>query len=382
MKKLIILGSTGSIGKNTLDVVSRFPDEFEVIGLSCGSNISELLDQIKKFHPRIVCVKDKNASIELRSVIKNDIQIVYGTTGLLELASYEEGNFLLNALVGYLGLAPTLAAIQSGKNVATANKETLVCAGHFIMQEARTHKVKVFPIDSEHSAIFQSLQGNEQKAVAKIILTASGGPFLHHSLEQLQSVTQQEALNHPNWKMGKKITIDSATMMNKGLEVIEARWLFEISKEKIEVVIHPQSIIHSMVEYVDRSVIAQLGLPDMRTPILYALTYPKRNVLPLESLDLTKIQNLTFYKPDFEKFRCLQLAYEVLEAGDSYPIVFNVSNEIAVHAFLDTKIRFLDISKTIEKLLNIHTKTQITTIEDVFCVIDWTKKKTEELLTR
>ncbi|MDP2303282.1 MAG: 1-deoxy-D-xylulose-5-phosphate reductoisomerase [Ignavibacteria bacterium] len=356
MKKIVLLGSTGSIGVNTLEVVKNFPDKFSIEALSVNSNIELLKEQINLFSPKIVAVNDILKADELRSQIGNTCKILTGEDGLKEIAATCDYDIFVGAMVGFAGLAPTLEAIKRGKRIALANKETLVVAGEMVTHLIKEHNAELIPVDSEHSAIFQCLIGEKTKEVEKIILTASGGPFLHRSKDELKTVTIEDALNHPNWKMGSKITIDSATMMNKGLEVIEAYWLFGLSKNKFEVVIHPQSIIHSMVEFVDGSIKAQLSMPDMKLPIQFALTYPER--LPANHVQ-TKfhvIKNLTFFEPDFYKFECLKLAYDVLEVGGTAPCILNASNEVAVEKFLNGKIGFTKIpyiiSKSLEKIEN------------------------------
>ena len=343
MKTISILGSTGSIGTQTLSVVKEHGD-IKVAALSCGRNIDLLEKQIRQFHPRLVSVADEAAAKDLRTRIADlETEVLYGMDGLCAVATAEEAEIVVTAVVGMLGIRPTIAAMEAGKDIALANKETLVCAGHIIMPLAKEKGVSILPVDSEHSAIFQSLQGNEGNEIERILLTASGGPFRGKSLDELEKVTVKDALAHPNWSMGKKITIDSATMVNKGLEVMEACHLFGVGLSQVEVVVHPQSIIHSAVEYEDGSVIAQLGLPDMRLPIQYALYYPKRRPLSGERLDLFSIGTLTFERPDHEVFYGLALARDAFEAGGNVPTVFNAANEKAVALFLDEKISFLTI---------------------------------------
>ena len=343
MKTISILGSTGSIGTQTLSVVKEHGD-IKVAALSCGRNIDLLEKQIRQFHPRLVSVADEAAAKDLRTRIADlETEVLYGMDGLCAVATAEEAEIVVTAVVGMLGIRPTIAAMEAGKDIALANKETLVCAGHIIMPLAKEKGVSILPVDSEHSAIFQSLQGNEGNEIERILLTASGGPFRGKSLDELEKVTVKDALAHPNWSMGKKITIDSATMVNKGLEVMEACHLFGVGLSQVEVVVHPQSIIHSAVEYEDGSVIAQLGLPDMRLPIQYALYYPKRRPLSGERLDLFSIGTLTFERPDLEVFYGLALARDAFEAGGNVPTVFNAANEKAVALFLDEKISFLTI---------------------------------------
>jgi len=349
MKKISILGSTGSIGVNTLDVISRYPDKFQVVGLAGGGNEKLLLKQIRKFKPKIAALFNKEGGDRLREKLKNkNVSIVSGIDGIIEVATVPDADMVISAIVGAAGLIPTLSAIKANKDIALANKETLVMAGEIIMKEI-DGKGRIIPVDSEHSAIFQSLVGEKKKNIKKIILTASGGPFRNYSAAQFKNIRPEDALKHPNWLMGKKITIDSATLMNKGFEVIEAKWLFGVSDKDIEVLIHPQSIIHSLVEFIDGSVIAQLGIPDMRIPISYALNYPDRLEIALPSLNLAKIKNLSFEKPDTEKFPCLALAFEALKKGGTMPAVLNAANEIAVNSFLNREISFNEIPLVIEK---------------------------------
>ena len=365
MKKLTILGSTGSIGSQTLAIVKEFPSRFEIQGLTCHSNIALLEKQIVEFKPKSVCVMDERAAKKLKSKISPDILVYTGLEGLINIATESKCDILLTAVVGSIGLLPTYEAVKKGIDIALANKETLVTAGKIIMAEAKKSGSKILPVDSEHSAIFQCLQGNERNAVEKIILTASGGSFLNTPMETLKSVKPGDALNHPNWEMGKKITIDSATMMNKGLEVIEAKWLFDLNIDQIEVVIHPESIIHSMVQYQDRSVIAQMGLPDMKLPILYALNYPERVKTDYEPLDLTKVEQLNFLAPDLKKFKALSLAYESIKLGHTMPVVLNTANEIYVQKFLAGEIGFLEITKYVAQEMAQHDIIKNPTIEDI-----------------
>ncbi|MDR3626876.1 MAG: 1-deoxy-D-xylulose-5-phosphate reductoisomerase [Ignavibacteriaceae bacterium] len=356
MKKVLILGSTGSIGINTLNVIRNFPEDFEITALTVNTKIGLLEPQIHEFHPGTVVVKDEKLGMELKARIAGECNVLVGEQGLIDAAANLDYDIFVGAMVGFCGLAPTLEAIKRGKIIALANKETLVVAGELVTKLCRQYNAKLLPIDSEHSAIFQCLEGEKKDQVEKIILTASGGPFLNKTKSSLANVTVQEALNHPNWKMGAKITIDSASMMNKGLEIIEAYWLFGVKQEEIEVVIHPQSIIHSMVQYIDGSVKAQLGLPDMKLPIQYALTYPDRQANQFPRLDFAEIGNLTFFRPDFEKFECLMLAYNALTIGGTAPCIMNAANEIAVHKFLNGEIRFSHIphiiSTAMEKIEN------------------------------
>ncbi len=354
MKKIAILGSTGSIGTQTLEVVRENKD-IEVAGLAAGNNIERLEAQIREFAPKVVAVWSEERAKELADKVRDlDVKIVSGMEGLIEVSTLPEVEILVTAIVGMIGIRPTIAAITAGKHIALANKETLVTAGHIIMPLAKEHGVSILPVDSEHSAIFQSLQGGQERALHKILLTASGGPFRGRRWEDLQNVQVEDALKHPNWEMGRKITIDSSTMVNKGLEVIEAKWLFGVDVDQIEVVVQPQSIIHSMVEYVDGAVIAQLGTPDMKLPIQYALYYPERRYLPGDRLDFRGLAQLTFEEPDLETFYGLRLAYEAGKAGGSLPTVFNAANEKAVSKFLNREIRFLEIPEMIQACMEAH----------------------------
>lgn len=354
MKEIAILGSTGSIGTQTLEVVRENKD-IEVLGLAAGNNIKLLERQIREFHPKMAAVWSEERAKELRENVKDlNIKIVSGMEGLIELSVMEESEILVTAIVGMIGIRPTIEAIKAGKDIALANKETLVTAGHIIMPLAKEYQVAILPVDSEHSAIFQSLQGGQEKALHKILLTASGGPFRQKTREELLNIQVEDALKHPNWEMGRKITIDSSTLVNKGLEVIEAKWLFDVSLDQIEVVVHPQSIIHSMVEYVDGAIIAQLGTPDMKLPIQYALYYPERRFLPGDRLDFAALSKLTFEKPDMETFYGLRLAFEAGKEGGSLPTVFNAANELAVSKFLERKIKYLEIPEIIEHCMQAH----------------------------
>ena len=348
MKKIAILGSTGSIGTQTLEVVEQNKTELQVVALSAGSNISLLEKQARKYQPQLVAVWDEKKAGELKeNLADTDIKVLAGMEGLLSVATIESSDILVTAIVGMIGIRPTIAAIESGKDIALANKETLVTAGHIIMPLAKKCNVKILPVDSEHSAIFQSLNGEKGNKIDKILLTASGGPFRGKSYEELENVKVEDALKHPNWSMGKKITIDSSTMVNKGLEVMEAKWLFDVSLGQIQVVVHPQSVLHSAVQFMDGAVIGQMGTPDMRLPILYALFYPNRRTLYAEELDLFSIGTLTFERPDMETFFGLSLAYDAADAGGNMPTVFNAANEKAVAMFLDNKIKFLEIPEII-----------------------------------
>jgi 1-deoxy-D-xylulose-5-phosphate reductoisomerase len=365
MKKVLILGSTGSIGVNTLNVIRQFPERFSVAALTVNTRIDLLEPQIHEFAPPVVVVKDEKLAEELRKRLTIKCEVLSSINGLISAAANLDYDILLGAMVGFAGLAPTLEAIKRGKRIALANKETLVVGGELVTELCKKHNSEIIPVDSEHSAIYQCLVGENIESVNKIILTASGGPFLHLNKEELKNVTVKDALNHPTWKMGNKITIDSASMMNKGLEVIEAHWLFGLSKEKIEVVIHPQSIIHSMVEFVDGSIKAQMGLPDMKLPIQYALGYPERLKSNFKKTCLPDIKNFTFFSPDLEKFECLKLAYQVMDAGGTAPCVLNAANEIAVDRFLKGEIKFSHIpnliNKTLDKIEN-HKSPDIDTI--------------------
>ena len=381
MKTIVILGSTGSIGTSTLDIVDRFPEEFRVAGLTAGSNDEKLEEQIRRFKPRLVALSDASAAVRLRQRCAGlPVEILAGDEGLIQVATAPETELVISAIVGGAGLVPTLAAIRSSKQIALANKEPMVMAGKLMQDEARRYGVRIFPVDSEHSAIFQSLEGHRKEDVRRLILTASGGALWTLGREELQDVTPERALQHPNWKMGAKITIDSATLMNKGLEVVEARWLFDIPESQIEVMIHRESIIHSLVEYADRSMIAQLGLPDMRTPISYAMRYPGRMPLDLPSLDLTEIGTLTFCKPDHDRFPCLGLGYESLRIGGTMPAAMNAANEIAVEAFLNGGIRFTDIAEIIHSTMELHTTKDVETLEDALEADRWAREKAESLV--
>ena len=381
MKTIVILGSTGSIGTNTLDIVERFPEEFRVAGLTAGSNDEKLEAQIRRFKPRVVALSDTAAAARLQERCAGlPVEILSGQDGLVQVASASEADLVISAIVGGAGLVPTLAAIRSGTQIALANKEPMVMAGKLMQDEARRLGVRIFPVDSEHSAIFQSLEGHRKVDVRRLILTASGGALWPLSKEELHDVTPERALQHPNWKMGAKITIDSATLMNKGLEVVEARWLFDIPESQIEVMIHRESIIHSLVEYRDRSMIAQLGLPDMRTPISYAMNYPGRMPLDLPSLDLTEMGTLTFCKPDHDRFPCLSLGYESLRIGGTMPATMNAANEIAVEAFLNGGIGFTDIAGIIRSTMDLHTTKDIESLEDALEADRWAREKAESLV--
>lgn len=354
LKNVSILGSTGSIGTQTLDVIRAYPEDFNVVALAVNSNIDMLAGQIEEFSPEIVCVYDEKKAADLKKIIGDSVEIVSGMDGLVACATLDAADIVVGAVVGMIGVRPVIEAVSAGKDLALANKESLVTAGHIIMPLAKEKGVRVLPVDSEHSAIFQSLQGQDRGGLSKIILTASGGPFRGRTLNELKRVTVSEALRHPNWSMGKKITVDSATMVNKGLELMEAKWLFDVDIDSIQIVIQPQSVIHSMVEYNDGAVIAQLGTPDMRLPIQYALFYPKRMYLEGERVDFYSLTRLDFDKPDMETFEGLKLAIDAARTGGSMPTVYNAANECAVAEFLAGRIGFLDIPRMIKKLMDSH----------------------------
>lgn len=372
MKKIVILGSTGSIGTQALDVIARHPDRFEITGLAAGRNLSLLREQIQRFRPKAVSVASEQEAMALRGSFSGSL--FAGEEGVCRLIEETDSDLVVSAIVGAAGLKPTLRAIDLGKTVALANKESLVIAGELMTNAARERGISILPIDSEHSAVFQALAGNKASDVRRIILTASGGPFLNRPLETFCSVTVDEALNHPNWSMGPKITIDSATLMNKGLEVIEASWLFGLSHDKISVLIHPQSVVHSMVEYCDGSVMAQMGVPDMRCAISYALAYPDRVQSGVDSLDLAKIGALSFFEPDTGKFPGLRLAYYAVREGRTVPAVLNAANEVAVQLFLENKIGFEDIIPIIEETLEGHTPVPLRNLEDLIQADRWARE--------
>ena len=368
MKKISILGSTGSIGTQTLDVVREHGD-MQVVALSCGRNLSLIEKQAREFKPQFVSVSDENDAKKLRtSLADTDIEVGYGMDGLIRCATIEPCDIVVTAIVGMLGIRPTIAAIKAKKTIALANKETLVTAGHIIIPLAKEYGVSILPVDSEHSAIFQSLQGNSMNPIKKILLTASGGPFRGRKLSELEGIRVEDALKHPNWSMGQKITIDSSTMVNKGLEVIEAKWLFDVDLSQIQVVVHPQSVIHSAVEYADGAVIAQLGTPDMRIPIQYALYYPHRRYLPGERLDFKTLTEITFEEPDMETFLGLPMAIQASRAGGSMPTVFNAANELAVRKFLHQEIGFLDIYDIIAQSMERHKVIENPNLEEILAV--------------
>jgi len=378
MKKLSILGSTGSIGTQTLDVVKNNPKEFKVIGLSANKNIELLKKQIDEFNPEAVAVRDKEKADELKG--KVNAEVYSGINGIIKVAKLSNADTVVNSLVGSIGVKPTLEAIRAKKNIALANKETLVAAGSIVMEEIKKNNINLMPIDSEHSAIFQCFNGENKNDVSKIIITASGGPFRQFSKEQLEKVTAKDALKHPTWSMGSKITIDSATLMNKGFEVIEAHWLYDVSYEKIETLIHPQSIIHSMVEFKDKSVVAQLGVSSMKIPIQYALSYPKRFNLNEKKLNLAEVKNLSFEEPNFEKFPCLKYAYDTGKVGGSMGAVLNATNEIAVNAFLEDEIKFLDIPKIIKEVMDKHNLIKNPDLNQILNVDMKTREEVEKII--
>ncbi len=355
MKKIAVLGSTGSIGTQTLDIVRNYSEELQIIALAAGSNVELMEKQVREFRPKVVAMWSEKAAKDLKERISDlPTKVLWGMDGLLEIAVLEEISVLVTAIVGMIGIRPTIAAIKAGKDIALANKETLVCAGHIIMPLAKECGVSILPVDSEHSAIFQSMNGEPKNRINKILLTASGGPFRGKTRSELAAMKVEDALKHPNWSMGRKITIDSSTLVNKGLEVMEAKWLFDVELDQIQVVVHPQSIIHSMVEYVDGAVIAQLGVPDMKLPIQYALFYPDRRMMNEKKLDFFELANMTFEKPDLETFTGLKLAYEASRIGGSMPTVYNAANEKAVALFLERKISYLQISELIQQSMEQH----------------------------
>ncbi len=378
MKRIAILGSTGSIGTQTLEIVRDNPD-LQVVGLAAGTNVDLLEKQVREFKPRVVSLQSEAACKELKVRLADmEIEIIPGMEGLIHIAELEESQILVTAIVGMIGILPTIAAIKQHKDIALANKETLVTAGHIIMPLAAEMGVSILPVDSEHSAIFQSMQGENRNRVNKLLITASGGPFRGKSRKELENVRLEDALKHPNWSMGHKITIDSATLVNKGLEVMEAKWLFDVGLDQIQVVVHPQSIIHSMVEYVDGGIMAQLGTPDMKLPIQYALFYPDRRPMAGKRVDFYELKNITFEKPDMETFSGLKLAMRAASEGGSMPTVFNAANEKAVSLFLDRKIRFLDIPEIIELCMDAHKKIENPKVEDILKVERETYQKIDE----
>lgn len=369
MKRIAVLGSTGSIGTQTLEIVRERKGEFEVVALAAGSSIDLLEQQIIEFAPKVASLTKEEDARELKNRLSlknvNSTEVVYGMDGLIACATESSADMTVNAVVGMIGILPTIAAIKAGKDIALANKETLVTAGHIIMPLVEQYKIKLLPVDSEHSAVFQCLQGAGEQTVEKLLLTASGGPFRGMKREELGSITVERALKHPNWAMGRKITIDSSTLVNKGLEVMEAGWLFNLRPEQIEVVVQPKSIIHSMIQFTDGAVLAQLGTPDMKLPIQYAMTYPDRVSLGGKRLDFFELQKIEFYKPDTDTFRALALAYDAFSEGGSVPTVYNAANEMAVALFLDRKIGYLRITELIEQAMNVHKKISNPTLEEV-----------------
>lgn len=384
MKKISILGSTGSIGTQTLDVIRKNPEEFEAVAISANSNVKMILEQIEEFNPKYAVMYKEEKAKELKELLPegSKTEVLSGMEGLKKISSLDEIDFVLTAVVGMIGLVPTMCAIENKKDIALANKETLVTAGELVMKAAKENGVKILPVDSEHSAVFQSLNGENKRDVEKIILTASGGPFRGKKKEDLINITKNEALKHPNWDMGRKISIDSSTLMNKGLEVIEAKWLFDVEAKDIDVVVHPQSIVHSMVQYRDSSVIAQLGCPDMRLPIQYALTYPDRMETDFERLDFRKASQLTFEEPDLETFPCLKLAYECLEKGGTYCAVLNAANEVLVNEFLEDRIGFYDIPKYIKIVLDEHQSIENATLDEILKIDLETREQVKNLLSK
>lgn len=378
-KTIAILGSTGSVGQNTLRVISENPEKFRVTALAAGTNADLMIEQWHEFRPSHISMATKEAADRVTSALPDTVNVVWGKEGLEEIARDPESEMVVSAVVGSLGLRATLAAIDAGKTIALANKETLVAGGELVMQRARERQVAILPVDSEHSAIFQCLNGEDRSSVSRIVLTASGGAFRHYNRQQLKDVTPEQALKHPNWAMGKKVTVDSATLMNKGLEVIEAHWLFDIDYRQIDVVIHYESIVHSMVEFKDKAVMAQLGTPDMRVPIQYALSYPDRLPLASEVLDLTKVGTLHFIEPDLERFPCLAMAYEAGKTGGTMPTVLNAANEVGVERFLNGDIPFLGIEQVIERVMDAHNPVPVRDLETVEEAEQWARKLAREM---
>ncbi|MFV8827183.1 1-deoxy-D-xylulose-5-phosphate reductoisomerase [Alkalihalobacterium sp. APHAB7] len=382
MKKISLLGATGSIGTQTLDIINQHPDRFELVAMSIGKNMKLGLELVHQFKPKLLSVLTKETFEQIKHEVPSGVKLSYGDAGLVEVATIPEADVLVNAVIGSVGLGPTLAAIEARKTIAIANKETLVTAGHIVTQKAKEYGVSLLPVDSEHSAIFQCLQGENIKNISRLLVTASGGSFRDKRRDELANVTVEDALNHPNWSMGAKITIDSATMMNKGLEVIEAHWLFDMPYDQIEVLLHKESIIHSMVEYIDGSVIAQLGTPDMRVPIQYALGFPDRlDFKKQDRLNLWEVGKLHFNKPDFERYRCLKFAYEAGRTGGTMPTVLNAANEVAVAAFLEKKIMFLQIEDYIEQALENHQLVNKPSLETIIEVDQQTRRFVHSLMS-
>jgi len=382
MKNISLLGSTGSIGRSSLEVVRRNRDKFRIVALTAGKNIAELKNQIEEFKPLAVSVIDESHARELKAHLSSSagLDILYGSKGYCQVASLENADMVISAMVGAAGLLPTLAAIDAGKDIALANKETLVMAGQLVMEKAKIKGVALLPVDSEHSAVFQCLAGQRRQGVRRILLTASGGPFFRFSRERLETVKPTDALKHPNWRMGNKITIDSATMMNKGLEVIEAHWLFDMTVDKIQICIHPQSIVHSMVEFIDGSIVAQLGIPDMMIPIAYALSFPERLNAPDLFLDLFKVGSLEFFPADSGQFPCLELAWEAVREGGTMPAVLNAANEVAVEAFLSESLPFLKISALVESVMSSHQLEKDPEIGDILEADAWARREAGKFL--
>ncbi|NTV02572.1 MAG: 1-deoxy-D-xylulose-5-phosphate reductoisomerase [Chlorobiaceae bacterium] len=381
MKSISILGSTGSIGVSTLDVVRQHPDRFSVAGLAAGNNIALLAEQVREFRPRVVSVRDAASVDSLKAALGGLCpEILHGTEGACAVAAAPEAELVISAIVGAAGLVPTVTAIRAGKHIGLANKETMVVAGRLVSDLARKHGVEILPVDSEHSAIYQSLAGHRHEDVLRIILTASGGPFLNTPAEEILKVTPAQALKHPKWNMGAKISIDSATLMNKGLEVIEAHWLFDMPADRIGVVVHPQSIIHSMVEYIDGCVMAQLGTPDMRAPIAYAMAWPERCQSGIARLDLTRTGSLTFQEPDTDRFPSLRLAYDALRAAKTFPAVLNAANEIAVAAFLDGRISFTGIPELVDRTMQAHEAWEPVVLDEYLEADRWARRTAEQLI--
>lgn len=380
MKKITILGSTGSVGRQTLEVVENLDDQIKIVALTANSSVEKLARQARKFNAQYAVLKAKDKAEELKYKL-NDLEtkVLTGLPGLIEVATREEVDLVINAVVGAIGVQPTIKAIEAGKNIGIANKETLVTAGEVVTAKAEKNNIRLLPLDSEHNAIFQALQGEEQKTVNKIILTASGGPFRTASGQDLEQVTVKKALDHPNWDMGGKITIDSATLMNKGLEVIEARWLFDLEFDKIETVVHPQSIIHSLVEFNDHSMLAELGVPDMKVPIQYVLTYPDRKPNQLESLDLAEVGKLTFEEPKTDLFPCLKYAYQAGKQGGSMPAVLNAANEVAVHKFLQNKLKFVAIPQVVKQVMDNHNLITNPSLIEILEADQWARTEAEKV---
>jgi len=372
MKRIAVLGSTGSIGQSTLDVISRNTSRFKAVALAAGRNVDLLEEQIRAFRPDVVAVADETMAEEL-SLRVNNVRILYGPDGINQAAGYEGADLVISAIVGSAGLLPTITAIRAGKDIGLANKEALVMAGSIVMAEAKRNNVRIIPVDSEHSAVYQCLEGRKKEEIRRIMLTASGGPFVNRMKHELDAMTAEDALKHPNWSMGKKISIDSATLMNKGLEVIEACCLFDISPDYVDVLIHPQSIVHSMVEFRDRTYLAQLSMPDMRAPIAYALSYPERLDTPIHGLELDRVGTLTFRKPDHDSFPCLSYAYDAIRAGGTVPAVLNAANEVAVYAFLDKRIGFNDIPAVINRTIKHHESLSHPSLDAVLAADRWAR---------